>query len=117
MAENYKEIIEKINKSFEEGDTEGFLSECTDDFAWVMVGEESHKGKESIRSWMSQMKGMEPPKISSTNVIADGENVAAHGEMTMKNESGETVNYEYCDVYRFEDGKVAELRSYVIKTK
>ena len=116
MANNYKETIEKINKSFEDGEMEEFLSECAEDFEWTMVGDESHKGKESVRQWMSEMEGMKPPRINSTSVIADGENVAAHGDMTMTNKSGETVNYEYCEVYRFENGKIVELKSYVIKT-
>jgi hypothetical protein len=34
----------------------------------------------------------------------------------MKNKEGLTESFSYCDVYRFEGGKIAELTSYVVKT-
>ena len=118
MAENYKEIVKKVDASFAENKMEDFLSLCTDDVVWKMVGDTTKQGKDSIREWMSSMgEGMEPPKLSPKNQIAEGETVAAYGEMAMKNEKGEQGNYEYCDIYRFENDKIAELTSYVIKIK
>ena len=43
--------------------------------------------------------------------------VAAYGDMTMKEKDGKTVPYEYCDIYRFQGGKIVELSSFVIKTE
>jgi len=118
MSENYKEIVRKVDASFAENRMEDFLSLCAEDVEWKMVGDTTKKGKDSIREWMSSMgEGMEPPKVSAKNIIAEGETVAAYGEMTMKNEKGEIDNYEYCDIYRFENDKIAELSSYVIKVK
>ena len=37
--------------------------------------------------------------------------------MTMKEEDGKTVPYAYCDIYRFRDGKIGELNSFVINTE
>jgi uncharacterized protein len=37
--------------------------------------------------------------------------------MIMKEKDGKTVPYAYCDIYRFRDGKIAELNSFVIKTE
>jgi ketosteroid isomerase-like protein len=37
--------------------------------------------------------------------------------MTMKEKDGKTVPYGYCDIYRFRDGKIVELNSFVIKTE
>ena len=59
---------------------------------------------------------MEPPKITNKSTIAEGDSVAANGEMTMK-EDGKDVQYSYCDVYRFDAGKITELNSYVVKNK
>lgn len=117
MSEKYKEIVKKVDASFEANDMEEFLSFCADDFEWKMVGDTTKKGKETVREWMSSMgEGMEPPKITARKSIAEGETVASYGEMTMKDEKGEENNYEFCDVYQFENDKIASLTSYVIKT-
>lgn len=116
MSENYKEIVKKVDASFAENRMEDFLSLCSEDIKWKMVGDTTKKGKDSILEWMSSMgEGMEPPKVSAKNIIAEGETVAAYGDMTMKNEKGEEVDYEYCDIYRFENGKINELTSFVMK--
>ncbi|HSQ20177.1 MAG TPA: nuclear transport factor 2 family protein [Blastocatellia bacterium] len=115
MSTKHKETVEKVNASFAEGGVEGFLSFCADDVVWTMVGNKTVKGKNAIREWMASMD-MEPPKFTVDNIIAEGDFVTAHGDMTMKDKDGKTVPYAYCDIYRFRDGKIVELSSFVIKT-
>ena len=116
MSDENKQIVEKINTSFAEGDTEGFLSYCAENIKWTMFGEKSVEGKSAVREWMSSMEGMEPPKFTVDNLIADGDFVVSSGNMTMKDKEGKTAPYAYCDIYRLSGGKIAELRSFVIKT-
>ena len=114
--ENYGDIVEKINETFTKGDTEGFLSYCNDDLKWTIVGEETVTGKDAVRSFMAQMEGCEPPAFGVDAMAVDGDNVAAHGSMTMKDENGKEIAYRYCDFYRFKNGLVSELTSYIVKT-
>lgn len=116
MSEKNKEIVKKVDASFSEGNVEGFLETCAEDIVWRIVGDRTTTGKEAIREWMSEMEGNEPPKINAKNHVAENDTVVAYGDMTM-NEKGETVAYDYCDTYRFENGKIIELTSYVIKTE
>jgi ketosteroid isomerase-like protein len=116
MSAKNKEIVEKVNASFAEGGVEGFLSHCADDVVWTMVGNKTTRGKKAIREWMASMD-MEPPKFTVDNIIADGDFVTAYGDMTLKEKDGKTVPYSYCDIYRFREGKIAELNSFVIKTE
>ena len=116
MSAKNKEIVEKVNASFAEGSVEGFLSNCADDVVWTMVGNKTTKGKNAIREWLSSMD-MEPPKFTVNSIIAEGDFVTAYGDMTMKEKDGKTVPYAYCDIYRFQNGKIAELSSFVIKTE
>jgi uncharacterized protein len=116
MSSKNKEIVEKVNAAFAENNPEGFLEACADDVKWTMVGEKSVNGKAAIREWMAQMKGMEAPKFTVSQLIAEGDSVACCGDMTMKEKDGKTVPYGYCDVYRFSGDKIAELTSYVVKT-
>ena len=116
MAETKKQIVEKINAAFADNNPEEFLSNCTEDVVWTMVGEKTNKGKKAIREWMAGMKDMEPPKFTVDQIIAEGDTVACYGDMSMK-EDGKLGKYSYCDVYRFSGDKITELRSFVVKHK
>ena len=114
MNLNNKAILEKANAAVTAGDNEGFLSFCTDDTEWTFVGDKILRGKEAVRQYMATAY-VEPPKFMVENLIAEGEFVTAIGKISMKDENGKTVDYSYCDVWRFRDGKMAELKAFVIK--
>src|SRR5262249_33335200 len=116
MSVKNKKIVEKVNASFAEGSTEGFLSFCADEVTWTIVGKSSVKGKDAIREWLASID-MEPPKFTVDNIIAEGNFVTAYGDMTMKEKDGKTVPYAYCDIYHFRDGKIVELNSFLINTE
>ena len=63
------------------------------------------------------MKDMEPPKFTVDKIIAEGDSVVSCGDMTMKDKEGKNQQYSYCDIYSFENDKIAELTSFVIKTE
>ena len=115
MGLTNKAILEKANAAVTAGDNDGFLSYCTDDTVWTFVGDQVLQGKEAVRKYMATAY-VEPPKFMVENLIAEGEFVTAVGKISMKNESGKTVDYAYCDVWRFRDGKMAELKAFVIGT-
>jgi ketosteroid isomerase-like protein len=114
MAENNKAILEKANTAITKGDNEGFLVFCTDDTEWTFIGDKTLKGKEAVRQYMATAY-KEPPKFMVANLIAEGDFVTAIGLITMKDGDGREVQYEYCDVWRFRDGKMAELKAFVIR--
>ncbi|RPD48678.1 nuclear transport factor 2 family protein [Hymenobacter sediminis] len=114
MTESNKAVLEKANAAVTAGDNEGFLSHCTEDTKWVFVGERVLQGKEAVRQWMKTAYA-EPPKFMVDNLIAEGDFVTAIGKINLKDEAGEEASYAYCDVWRFQDGKMAELQAFVIK--
>ena len=114
MIENNKAVLEKANAAITEGDYEGFLSHCTEDTKWVFVGDRILQGKEAVRQYMATTY-LAPPKFTVENLIAEGDFVTAIGKINMKDENGETASYIYCDVWQFRDGKMAELKAFVIK--
>lgn len=116
MSEKYKEIIKEVNASFAENNMEGFFKHCAENVEWKMVGDKTTKGVAAIREWMASMPNNEPPKINNQVVISEDDSAVSRGNMTMKNETGEDVSYDFCDVYKFENDKIIELTSFVIKT-
>lgn len=116
MTDNNKTILEKANAAVTAGDNEDFLSFCTDDTLWTFVGDKTLKGKEAVRAYMAEAY-IEPPKFMVEWMIAEGDFVTALGKISMKDKNGKMVDYSYCDVWRFKNGKMAELTAFVIETK
>ena len=109
-----KEIVQKLNGFFSESNTEGFLSYCTDNIRWIMAGSPAMVGKDAVRKGM-EMEGFEPsPLITVRNIVADGDLVACDGSIQMTKKTGELHHAEYCDIYRFSQGLVKELTSYIV---
>lgn len=116
MSLNNKDILLKANTFVTEGDNDGFLSLCTEDIKWEFVGDKTLMGKEAVRAYMKEVY-VEPPEFDVENLIAGGDFVSAIGKISMKDEDGKVIDYSYCDVWRFRDGKMAELKAFVIETK
>lgn len=116
MSNNNKAILEAANAAIAQGDYEGFLSFCTDDTEWTFVGDRTLNGKEAVRQWMVT-EYVEPPLNIVANLIAEGNFVTALGDLTIKDKEGKETHYSYCDVWRFRDGKMVELKAFLIKTE
>jgi uncharacterized protein len=113
MSLNNKAILEKANAAVTAGDNEGFLSFCTEDTEWTFVGDKILRGKEAVRQYMA-MAYLKPPKFMVQKLIAEGDFVTAIGDISMENDEGLLIDYHYCDVWRFRDGKMCELQAFVI---
>ncbi|TDS52431.1 nuclear transport factor 2 family protein [Myroides indicus] len=111
---NNKAILEKANAAIKAGNNEGFLSYCTEDTEWIFVGDITLKGKEAVRQYMAVVYA-EPPKISIELMIEEGEFVTQMGKISLKDDNGEMTDYLACDVLKFREGKIAELKAFVIK--
>jgi ketosteroid isomerase-like protein len=116
MAADQKQIVQRINDGFAENNLEKVLSFCTDDFTWTMVGETTVTGKDPIRKWIASMNP-QPPRFTIQQSVAEGNVVITRGDMTMQEKKdGPSIPYAFCDIYRFEGDKVAELTAFVIRT-
>lgn len=114
MVEINKATLEKANAAITRGNHEEFLEYCTDDTHWTFVGDQVLQGKEAVRQYMAKAY-IEPPKFDVKNLIAENDFVTAIGNISLKDENGKTTHYSYCDVWRFRDGKMAELTAFVIE--
>jgi len=56
-----------------------------------------------------------PPKFEVHRMVAEGDCVVAIGELTLKDDAGSDTRNAYCDVWRFRDGKMAQLQAFVIE--
>lgn len=109
-----KSILQAANAAIIKGDYEGFLFYCADDTEWVFVGDQTLRGKASVRQWMATTY-KEPPRFDVRNLIAEDDFVTAIGQITLKDEDGRDAIHAYCDVWRFRDGKIIGLTAFVIR--
>jgi ketosteroid isomerase-like protein len=116
MAADRKNTVQQINNAFAENNLEKVLSFCADDLTWTMVGDTTVRGKDAIRQWMASMDP-QTPQITVRDTVAEGDLVIARGDMRMQEKkNGPAIPYTFCDIYRFEGDKVAELTAFVIRT-
>lgn len=111
-----KEVLQAANAAVTKGDNEGFLAFCTDAVVWNFVGDQTLSGKAAVRQYMADTY-WEPPKFDIETMIAEGDYVTAVGKIDLKDQDGNLAHYSYCDVWRFENGKMAELTAFVIKVE
>jgi uncharacterized protein len=112
MSDQNKATLERANAAIRAGDHEGFLSHCQEDLVWTTVGQDSLRGKSAVREWMRR-NYIDTPQFTVAELIAEGDLVAALG--TIQTEvDGVSTTQSYCDVWRFHQGKMAELRAFVV---
>ena len=110
------EILHQANEFVKKGNYESFLAHCTPDTKCVFVGERILQGKDQVREYMKEFY-LEPPVFTVEKTIEEGSYVTVTGEITLKDAKGIYTRYDYCDVWRFENGKIAELKAFVIEKK
>ncbi len=114
MSETNKAVLQRANAAVLAGDHEGFLAHCTDDVQWTFVGERTLRGKDAVRQYMSATY-LEPPRVTVAQLIAEGDFVTAVGDIAIVDATGRVVRSAYCDVWRLRQGKLAELRAFVVE--
>ena len=116
MEETNKAILIAGNAAIDAGDHEGFLSLCSEDTEWTFVGDKTLSGKEAVRQWMAT-EYVEPPTNTVVRFIAEGDFLTVLGHLIMKDKDGKVAHYEYCDIWRFHESKIVELKAFVIRTE
>ena len=112
MSDN-KTILKTANEAISAGDVEGFLAFCDRDIHWEMMGGASIRGKEALRQWMTG-EYVTPPRFSVAALVAEDDLVVAIGQIEGRDSDGNSTMSSYSDVWRFRDGKMVELRAFVV---
>lgn len=117
-AEN-KDTIRRIYAALETGDREVFGASVHADYVWRLAGQ---------TDWSRRFEGQAAVRrdllaplfhlfagtyvARAINLIADGDQVVAEVRGDVMTKSGQRYDNQYCFIFRFRDGKIAEIVEY-----
>jgi ketosteroid isomerase-like protein len=116
MSVTNQSILQKANAAIAIGDHEIFLSYCTEDTEWIFVGDQTIRGKQAVREYIARTYVV-PPVVTTDQFISEGDFLTVTGEITLTDNNGKATCYSYCDIWRFEKGKMSSVKAFVIQKK
>ena len=114
-----KETIRRIYAALENGDRSVFGASVHPDYVWRLPGHSSWSkcftGQEDVRQRL--LKPLfalfaTEYRARAINLVAEGDHVVAGVRGDVETKSGQRYNNEYSFLFRFRDGKIAEIVEY-----
>ena len=107
------QLLIKISEAFATGNLEFAGVYFADDVKWNILGENSIIGKEQVLE-VSKMLQLESfPVITIKNIVAQGDYVVVESTGKAKTKKGKPYNQTYCDIFKFNEGKLKEITTYL----
>jgi ketosteroid isomerase-like protein len=114
MSGANKTIVQKLNSAFAAGDQNAILSCLTDDVVWHVPPYFTAVGKDGFKAQITSPDADGPPVIDLRSLVAENNTVAVEGFVTNTFKGGGLFRGLFHNVYRFRDGKVCRMTSYVV---
>ncbi len=110
-----KKIIQKVNEGFAENNTDKIMQYVADDVRWDVMGASTSVGKDAFLREVNNEHFVGLPFIKIKNEIEHKHWVTVEGEVQCKKKDGGMLDAFFFNIYRLENGKIKEMRSYVIE--
>ena len=118
-TEDNKRLMKTVFEGLAVGDSSLFRAHMAENFRVVVMGRSSWsgavEGREALRRYFEYVgaRFREQGRTIPERFIADGDLVAVEAQGDNYSSTGERYNNHYCLVFRFENGKIAEMREYM----
>jgi ketosteroid isomerase-like protein len=119
-ARENKQLMEKIFAGVAADERTLFLESLADDVTMCGTGQHSwsqtFKGKAALVRDLYGYLGTllaQPRRTIPLRFIADGDYVVVEAKGDMVTKAGVRYDNDYCLIYRFENGKIVEIREYM----
>ena len=113
-----KTTIREISQKFSEGKFSSCYQFFAENIKWELAGSEITHGKEMVISTCGNMiKEMEGSTFRNKSIIVENDNVVVEGICDYVNADNQPGQVLYCDIYHFENEKIASITSYCVEKK
>ncbi len=118
-AADNRKLIEDIFAGLAVGDATLRQAYLAPDFAIRVMGQSSWsqavKGSEAVKAYRDYVRSRfkDPGKTVPERIIADGDLVVVEARGDNHNRDGVRYDNHYCLIFRFEDGRIVEMREYM----
>ncbi len=119
MSNPNVELVRKILEEMLAGNFQLYLESVTDDLSYTAIGSTAVSGtvrgrEENFARYTRMLAALEGPiKLTPDNIFGEGEFVALQGHGQARTKTGQAYNNTYCLVFRFREGKIAEVTEYL----
>jgi len=104
-------IFIAANKALAEGNYEEFITYCSEDVKWENVGERTFNGKVELFRYISS--AYDGITFTTESQVKENDIIVELGKIVFEKD-GDSKTSSYCDIWRFKDGMIREVNSFVI---
>jgi len=113
METTNNQLLVEISEEFAKGNLEFASAYLADDIKWNILGDNPIIGKKEVLE-VSKMLQLESfPVITLKNIVPERDYVYIETTGKVKTRNGKPYNQTYCDVFKFKDGKLKEITTYL----
>lgn len=108
---NNQIIFSEANRALAAGQYDQFLAYCAEHIKWERVGERTITGKADLAGYLkSAYDGL---VFTTESYIKEHDVIVELGPIMLE-KAGTVKRSSYCDVWKFEDGQILQMTSFVI---
>ncbi|WP_079709208.1 nuclear transport factor 2 family protein [Paraliobacillus ryukyuensis] len=111
-------FFQQFNEALMKGDLSFILASVTDDVSWKMIGNDVIEGKGKLANVLGSMDHTMEYNVKLDHIIIQDLEAAVNGMIEVTTSLNELKTYGFCDIYLLNnkvDGKIKEIKSYVIQ--
>ena len=113
MTTTNKQPLIKISEEFAKGNLEFTSEYLADNIKWNILGNLPTVGKDQVVEVSKMLQLQSFPVITIKNIVAEGNYVVVESTGEAITKKGKPYNQTYCDVFKFNEGMIQEITTYL----
>lgn len=113
-----KELVRAIYEESARGESKLFRALAADELTWSKIGTTSwsktYTGKQEVAEMFKRLFALleGPHLVRAQRILAEGDVVVVEAVGQSRTKTGKPYNNSYCMIYRFQDGRIREVKEY-----
>ena len=104
---------QEISEAFAKGNPEIYAAHLAEDVQWNILGSSPIVGRDQVLEVSKMLQLESYPAITVKNIVVEGDQVVIESTGEAKTKKGKPYHQSYCEVFKFRDGKLKEITTYL----